>query len=70
MKSETETSAYKLARAMESYGLPEDMIKHAKLGYYGDFTSPLDCPITQLLLDLGDKYPELSKRVIAGEFDG
>ena len=51
-----------------------DMAEKASNGYYGDFTSPLAMPITQLVNDLmqiGTKEAiRLAERAKEGEFDG
>ena len=51
-----------------------EMADAAKEGYYGDFTSPLAMPITQLVSDLAkvntDEALALRQRAMDGEFDG
>ena len=48
-----------------------EMEKRAREGYYGDFTSSLAMPITQLVLDLrAAGKEELARRAMDGEFDG
>ena len=44
-------AAERLAEALHAEGL-FDMEAKARDGYYGDFTSPLAAPITQLVKDL------------------
>jgi hypothetical protein len=50
------------------------MADAAKDGYYGDFTSPLATPITQLVTDLHKLGTpaalDLRRRAMDGEFDG
>jgi len=60
----------KLAQALHAEGLL-DMEAKAREGYYGDFTSPLAMPITQLVKDLQAKGArKLADRAMDGEFDG
>lgn len=63
----------KLAAALTEAGLPM-MAEQAAKGYYDDWQSPLDMPITQLAEDLLRVRTEaalaLYGRVIRGEFDG
>lgn len=61
----------KLAAALIDASAPAHMIDKAKTGYYGDFTSPLATPITQLVNDLyAYNMHALAKRAMNGEFDG
>lgn len=47
------------------------MEKKAREGYYGDFSSPLAMPITQLVIDCKAKgYDAIAQRAMNGEFDG
>lgn len=63
-------AAEKLAQALHAEGLLE-MEQKAIEGYYGDFTSPLAMPISQLVRDLQAKGAmELADRAMDGEFDG
>jgi hypothetical protein len=63
-------AAERLAQALHAVGELE-MEKLAREGYYGDFTSPLDTPIMQLVSDLMDRgYDDLARRAREGEFDG
>lgn len=60
----------KLAQALHAEGL-FDMERKAREGYYGDFTSPLAMPITQLVRDLQAKGAmKLAEDAMNGEFDG
>lgn len=64
------SAAEKLALALHQEGLP-DMEAKAREGYYGDFTSPLATPISQLVSDLlAHGKNELAARAMSGEFDG
>lgn len=63
-------AAERLAQALHEEGLL-DMEAKAREGYYGDFTSPLGMPITQLVLDLTARgATKLADRAKDGEFDG
>jgi hypothetical protein len=63
-------AAEKLAQALHAEGLFA-MEEKALAGYYGDFTSPLSAPITQLVKDLLAKGKrKLAERAMDGEFDG
>jgi hypothetical protein len=51
--TDSEHTTTKLARALEAIpGVPADMIKRAREGFYHDFLSPLDFPEMQLVADL------------------
>ncbi|MBE9157873.1 hypothetical protein IQ265_13715 [Nodosilinea sp. LEGE 06152] len=66
----SEPATERLARAMEEAGCPAEAIALASAGHYDDFKSPLALPTEQLLIDLENNgFPELAKRVAAGEFD-
>jgi succinylarginine dihydrolase len=63
-------AAERLADALHEKGLL-DMESMARAGYYGDFTSPLAMPITQLVTDLRARgAKDLVLRAMSGEFDG
>jgi hypothetical protein len=60
----------RLAQALHAIG-EFKMEQKAREGYYGDFTSPLAMPITQLVTDLKAKgHDALAYRAMKGEFDG
>jgi hypothetical protein len=60
----------RLAQILHTLGEFE-MEKKAREGYYGDFTSPLAMPITQLVRDLQARgHNGLANRAVEGEFDG
>lgn len=60
----------KLADALIEASAPAHMIDNARNGFYGDFTSPLATPITQLVNDLyAYNLHALAKRAMNGEFD-
>jgi hypothetical protein len=63
----------RLAEELEKLGAHQ-MADDAKDGYYGDFTSPLAMPISQLVRDLQrlgtPAALDLRKRAMNGEFDG
>lgn len=63
-------AAEKLELALREEGL-NDMAVKASQGYYGDFTSPLAMPITQLVQDLLARGArKLAERAMNGDFDG
>jgi hypothetical protein len=63
-------AAEKLAQALHAEGLFA-MEEKARKGYYGDFTSPLAMPITQLIKELQSSGARaLAERAMDGEFDG
>jgi hypothetical protein len=63
-------AAERLAEALHKKGLL-DMEAKARAGYYGDFTSSLAMPITQLVKDLQARgATDLMYRAMNGEFDG
>jgi hypothetical protein len=65
------TPARRLAKALQDAGASERMIARAEGGYYGDFTSPLALPITQLVKDARAEGLEgIARRAMQGEFDG
>ena len=65
------TASKKLAKALREAGAPKEMISLAAQGYYGDFTSPLATPISQLVSDCREEGLEsVAIRAINGEFDG
>ncbi len=76
MTRDTDTStsvdaATRLVRALKEANAPHGMILNAQGGYYGDFTSSLPMPITQLVNDLyAYNLHALAKRAMNGEFDG
>lgn len=64
-------AAEKLVKALQEVEAPKNMVDLAKNGYYGDFSSPLACPITQLVNDaVFYGFNSLAKRAANGEFDG
>lgn len=64
-------AATRLANALLEANAPEHMVSNARDGFYGDFTSPLATPITQLVNDLyAYNLHKLAKRAMNGEFDG
>lgn len=65
------SAAERLTLALVEAKAPKDIVMLAKQGMYGDFTSPYDMPITELVskcLSLGLK--DIAKRAMNGEFDG
>jgi len=59
-----------LAEALEEVGAPPEMITRARDGYYDDFRSPLDMPITALVQDARTHGLEsIATRARHGEFD-
>jgi hypothetical protein len=51
--TDSEHTTAKLARALEGIpGVPNEMIEHARTGFYHDYLSPLDTPAVQLVADL------------------
>jgi hypothetical protein len=61
----------RLTEALIEAGAPAHMVDAAKKGYYGDFSSPLATPITQLVNDCyAYNLIALGKRAMHGEFDG
>jgi len=61
----------RLVKALELAEAPAGMIEAAKAGYYGDFTSPLDMPITQLVEDArANGLGDIGFRAMRGDFDG
>jgi hypothetical protein len=61
----------KLAAALRAAGASQYMISKAADGYYGDLTSPLAFPITQLVKDaLALGLNDIARRAMDGEFDG
>jgi hypothetical protein len=61
----------RLAAALRKRNAPQEMIERAERGYYGDFTSPLATPITQLVLDATKAgLPSIALGARLGEFDG
>ena len=61
----------KLAAALRAAHAPAEMIERAERGYYGDFTSPLTFPITQLVRDAqAAGLDDIANRAVRGEFDG
>lgn len=59
-----------LARALRDNGAPGWIVTNATSGYYDDYDSPLDAPITQLVRDLqGARMADMAQRAIDGEFD-
>jgi hypothetical protein len=66
----TEPTTERLARVLETEGLPAGMVAAARDGYYDDFKSPLAMPETQLYHDLlAQNRPDLADRVKDGEWD-
>lgn len=64
-------AAKRLSDALIEVKAPHEMVKRACEGYYGDFSSPLATPISQLVEDcyaMGMK--DMAKRAMNGEFDG
>jgi len=71
MTTDNETSAaVRLVRALKEANAPHHIILNAQEGHYGDFTSSLATPITQLVNDLyAYNLIALAKRAMNGEFD-
>jgi hypothetical protein len=64
-------AAARLTAALKEAKAPQAMIDRAEAGYYGDFTSPLATPITQLVMDaLKAGLKGIAERAKEGEFDG
>ena len=60
----------RLAEVLKVAGAPAEMIEKAQGGFYGDFSSPLAMPITQLVRDCRSAgLDDIARRAIAGEFD-
>ena len=74
MKSEpqtTKTAAERLAAALTGAQASGDMIDRAAKGFYGDFTSPLATPISELVMECKSKgMNDIAERAMNGEFDG
>lgn len=52
-------------------GAPQEMIDLAMQGHYGDFTSPLATPITQLVNDANRAgLPSIALAAMDGKYDG
>ena len=63
-------TAQRLAEAMGAAGAPSWMVIKARSGHYGDYTSTLAFPITQLVADLeAAGLGALADRARAGDFD-
>jgi hypothetical protein len=63
--------ARKLASVLREAKAPAVMIQRAVAGYYGDFTSPLAFPITELVEDaMAAGLEGIAQRAREGEFDG
>jgi hypothetical protein len=61
----------KLTAALREANAPADMIERARSGYYGDFTSPLPFPISQLIADARQAgLVTIARLAMDGEFDG
>lgn len=61
----------KLTRALIQAHAPQHMIDDAQAGHYGDFTSDLAMPITQLVNEATfHGLNDIAKRAMQGEFDG
>jgi hypothetical protein len=60
-------------RLAEAFRAQDDsaMAAKARSGWYGDFTSPLAFPITELVRDCQAKgYHAIAERAMSGDFDG
>jgi hypothetical protein len=65
------TASERLTAALEQAGAPSVMIANARRGHYGDFTSELPLPITQLVADAGAAgLDDIVRRAMNGDFDG
>ena len=65
------TAQQLLLTALRTANAPEEMILKAERGIYGDFTSPLATPITQLVNDaMENGLRDIATRAMNGEFDG
>jgi hypothetical protein len=61
----------KLVTVLKEAGAPEEMVNRAAVGYYDDFASPLEFPITQLVRDAQAAGLEgIARQAMEGEFDG
>jgi hypothetical protein len=61
----------RLVAALREAGAPLAMVERAAGGYYGDFTSPLPFPISQLASDARQAgLSGIARRALDGEFDG
>jgi len=70
-KPETTPAAQRLTVALVEANAPKEIVDLARDGMFGDFTSPYDMPITELITqcqNLG--LHDISKRAMDGEFDG
>ena len=66
-----DNAAVRLVHALKEAKAPHHMILNAKDGFYGDFTSWHETPITQLVNDCyAYNLHDLAKRAMNGEFDG
>lgn len=79
-----ESTADRLAAALAAIpGVPAEMIRLARTGYFDDYRSPLALPLTALLERLGELHQDaatprtsrpllaaLAERVKSGDFDG
>jgi hypothetical protein len=60
----------KLAKALEEAGAPEEMITHARAGYYDDYKSDVAAPIAYLVQDARTAgLTTIAERAIDGDFD-
>lgn len=60
----------RLARDLANAGLPDDMVKRAREGWYDDFVGPNAMPITLLVQDLRDNNrPDLAAEAANGKWD-
>jgi hypothetical protein len=66
-----QTPVARLTAALREAAAPQAMIERAANGYYGDFTSPLPFPISQLVKDArAAGLDDIARRAMDGEFDG
>lgn len=60
----------KLAKALEEAGAPEEMITHARAGYYDEYKSDVATPIIYLAHDAQSAgLTTIAERAKAGDFD-
>ena len=71
MKPKTTPAAQRLTIALVEANAPKEIVDLARDGMFGDFTSPYDMPITELVVkceSLG--LHDIASRAKNGEFDG
>ena len=65
------SASERLVAALKEAKAPNHMIELAEEGHYGDFSSKLATPITQLVIDAEFwGLDDIAKRAMKGAFDG